>query len=122
MGRALDTGLTKLRGTIDGSATVPAAASVRLSGVAGRIATSAEETSAQAQTVAAAAEQISRSVDTVSAGGEQMGASIPEITQNAAQVESRRAVADLARVPAGPTSLVATVRFQRGRPYRSLFV
>jgi methyl-accepting chemotaxis protein len=88
MGRALDTAVARLRGTvstIDGSAASLASASEEMSGVAGQIATSAQQTTAQAQAVSAAAEQISRSVITVSAGSEQMGASIREISLNATE-------------------------------------
>jgi methyl-accepting chemotaxis protein len=88
MGRALDTAIESLRGTmatISESAVSLAGASEEMSAVATQIASSAEEASAQAGAVSAAAEEVSRSVDTVSAGAEQMSASIREISHNATE-------------------------------------
>ena len=65
--------------------------SQRLAAVTGRIAVSAQETSAEADVVAAAAGEVSTNVSNVAAGSEEMGASIREISQNAndaAQVAS----------------------------------
>jgi methyl-accepting chemotaxis protein len=57
--------------------------SARLTGVTGRIGSSAQEAAAQANLVANAAGDVSVNVQTVAAGSEEMGSSIREIAQNA---------------------------------------
>ena len=69
--------------TIVHSASALSGSSDGLSDVSLRIATSAEQASAQSDVVSAAAEQVSRNVHTVATGAEEMGASIREIAQNA---------------------------------------
>ncbi len=88
MGRALDTAVGRLRGTvgsIEESAAALAVAAEEMSTSSSRTAATAEATSAQAGVVSAAADQVSRHVQAVAAGAEQMGSSIQEIATNATQ-------------------------------------
>ena len=88
---------TTVRGITAASESL-AGASARADSVAGRLAGSADATSAQAGEVSAAAGQISANVATVATGTEEMGSSIREISQNAAEAAHVAATAvDVAR-------------------------
>ncbi|NHC46634.1 methyl-accepting chemotaxis protein, partial [Motilibacter aurantiacus] len=76
-------GVRTLVESVSRSAQELASSSEQLSTASTRIASNADESSAQAQSVSAAVEQVSRSVGTVAAGSEEMGASIREIAHSA---------------------------------------
>ncbi len=104
MGRALDTAVGRLRGTvgtIEESATALAAAAEEMSASSTQIAETAEATSAQADVVSAAADEVSRHVQAVAAGAEQMGSSIQEIANNATQA------AEVARLAVAATEVTS---------------
>jgi methyl-accepting chemotaxis protein len=92
MAGALNTALDRLTGTLRGistNVTTLAAASQRLTGVAGQMSSSADRSATRARTVSEASEQISRNISTVAAGADEIGTSINEIarsTSSAAEV------------------------------------
>lgn len=92
-------GLTKFFGdlresvqSININALALAGASEQMTAVSEKMATTAEETSAQAGAVSTASEQVGKNVDTVATSSEEMNASIQEIARNvneAAEVSSK---------------------------------
>ena len=95
MGRHANAALTRISEVMTAFASSAAelsATSDRIGQVSRRIASDAQESSAQATVVAAASAEVSRNVRTVATGSEEMGASIREIAHNAteaAQVAGR---------------------------------
>jgi methyl-accepting chemotaxis protein len=91
LGDAVDVTAESLHATVtalvDHSASL-ATSSVHLSGVAERIAASAEESSTQSGVVAAAAADVSHNVEVVAAGGEEMGSAIEEISRSTSAAAS----------------------------------
>ncbi|GAA2863642.1 methyl-accepting chemotaxis protein [Actinoplanes cyaneus] len=88
MGRALDTAVVSLRGTlttISGSAGTLAGASQDLSTVSARLQSGAAEAAAKASAASHGSEQVNAGVQSIAAGAEQMSASITEIATNAGQ-------------------------------------
>jgi methyl-accepting chemotaxis protein len=85
-GHALTVAVGQLRELVSGisaSSREVAAASGRMSQIAGQLTDSADSASSQAGTAAATADQVSRNVHTVAASSEEMGSSISEISRNA---------------------------------------
>jgi methyl-accepting chemotaxis protein len=102
MAAAVNRAAAGIRGTVESlaaGARTLGESSQQLTGVTGRIGTSAQEAAAQANLVAAAAGDVSTNVQTVAAGSEEMGSSIREIAQNAN---------DAARVAAEAVSVAET--------------
>ncbi|MCH7500906.1 MAG: HAMP domain-containing protein [Nitrospinae bacterium] len=95
MGSRLQTFFEDLREsikTINENALALAGASEQMTSVSEKMATTAEETSAQAGAVSTASEQVGKNVDTVATSSEEMNASIQEIARNvneAAEVSSK---------------------------------
>jgi methyl-accepting chemotaxis protein len=107
-GEALTTAVGQLRelvSGISGSAHEVAAASGRMSQIAGQLTGSAESASTQAVTAAGAADQVSRNIHTVAASAEEMGSSISEISRNAQ--EAARATGNSVELATEATAVIA---------------
>jgi methyl-accepting chemotaxis protein len=86
MGRSMNAALTEIGSVMTGFARSVdglSSASERIGGLSQRIATAAQESSAQANLVATTAGDVSHNVQSLAAGSEEMGASIREIALNA---------------------------------------
>ncbi|MGE0489337.1 MAG: methyl-accepting chemotaxis protein [Vulcanimicrobiota bacterium] len=88
VGQGLEDFLTQLRNSlreIGGKATILTSSSSDLSNLAGKMATSAEDSSVQATSASAAGEQVNQNIHTVASATEEMASSIREISKNAGQ-------------------------------------